>query len=309
MSGWQKSQEISEHGNLQTRPDDLPAVIEHIPSKTAERVALRRAAHQLLDHPRVFDDPLALTIIGKETASLLRSEPERFETAGSRHLRAFVAARSRFAEDELAMAIKRGVRQYVVLGAGLDTFACRNPYPASDLHVFEVDHPATQAWKRQRIADSGISLPAPVTFVPTDFEKQTLSDALQASGFKADQATFFSWLGVTPYLTLEATMATLRFIASRPTGSGVVFDYAIERSSLSPREQMALDALSSRVARAGEPFQLLLQPAALISMLRAMGFRDIEDLGRDEIESRYFQNRTDGFRVAAGLAHLVSARV
>ena len=110
-------------------------MIDGIPSKTARRVALRRAAHQLLDHPRVFDDPLAIAIIGEESASLLRSEPERFESPGSRQLRAFVAVRSRFAEDELAKAIQRGVRQYVVLGAGLDTFAFRNPYPASELHV------------------------------------------------------------------------------------------------------------------------------------------------------------------------------
>ncbi len=284
-------------------------MIEKMPSKTAQRVALRKAAHQLLDHPCVFEDPLALTIVGQETASLLRSDPERFETSGSRHLRAFVAARSRFAEDELAAAIQRGVRQYVVLGAGLDTFAYRKPYPASDLHVFEVDHPATQAWKRKQLAASGISVPSPVTFVPTDFEKQTLSDALQRSGFNADQATFFSWLGVTPYLTLEAAMATLRFIASGPAESGVVFDYAVERSLLSPMEQMALDALSSRVARAGEPFQLLFRPEDLIGMLRTLGFRHIEDLGSNEIESRYFNNRTDGLRIAAGLGRLVSARV
>ena len=130
---------------------------------------------------------------------------------------------------------------------------------------------------------------------------------MQHSGFNADQATFFSWLGVTPYLTLEATLATLRFIASLPPQSGVVFDYAVERSSLSPLEQMALDALSSRVARAGEPFQLLLQPEALISMLTALGFRHIDDLGPNEIECRYFNNRDDGLRLTAGLAHLVSA--
>ena len=283
-------------------------MIEEMPSKTAQRVALRRAAHQLLDHPPVFDDPLAVAIIGGEDASLLRSEPERFESSGSRHLRAFVAARSRFAEDELALAIQRGVRQYVVLGAGLDTFAYRNPFRSSNLHVFEVDHPATQAWKRRQLADAGIPAPFPVTFIPTDFEKQTLSDALQRSDFNARQPAFFSWLGVTPYLTLEATLDTLCFIAGRPAGSGVAFDYAVERSLLSPMEQMALDALASRVARAGEPFQLLLQPEALMGMLRALGFRHIEDLGPKEIEVRYFENRTDGLCIAAGLAHLVSAR-
>jgi methyltransferase (TIGR00027 family) len=284
-------------------------MIENIPSKTAQRVALRRAAHQLVDDPRVFEDPLALTIIGKETAALLTSEPEKFETFASRHMRAFIAARSRFAEDELKAAVARGVRQYVVLGAGLDTFACRNPYSASDLHVFEVDHPATQTWKRARLAEAGISVPSSVTFVPTNFESETLADALRESDFKPDRATFFSWLGVTPYLTPEAAVATLTFIASMPAESGVAFDYAVERSSLSPLEQMALDALASRVVKAGEPFQLFLNSEALMGMLKAMGFRHVDDLGPEEIEARYFKDREDGLRVAAGLAHLVSARV
>src|SRR5271167_272110 len=149
-------------------------------SRTAQRVAIRRAAHQLLDEPRVLDDPLALRIIGAETAAELRSNPKE-HAAFARAFRAFMVARSRFAEDELALAYARGVRQYVVLGAGLDTFAYRNPH--AGLRVFEVDHPATQAWKREQLQAAGIAIPPSLTFVPVDFERQTLADGLGQSGF------------------------------------------------------------------------------------------------------------------------------
>jgi len=276
------------------------------PSLTAQRVAMRRAAHQLFDDPRVFEDPLAMAILGEEPAARLKSGQDR-ETGGSRHIRAFMAACSRYAEDELAAAIARGATQYVVLGAGLDTYAYRNTHPR--LRVFEVDHPATQAWKRKQLDDAGIAIPSSLTFVPTDFEEQSLDSALESSGFQAGEISFFSWLGVTPYLTAEAAMATLGFIGSLRAGSGVVFDYAVERSSLDAVEQMAMDALASRVARAGEPFRLFLDPRALNRMLRAAGFHEIEDLGPVDIDERYFAGRADGLRVSAGLAHLVNARI
>lgn len=282
---------------------------ENTPSRTAQRVAMRRAEHQILDEPRVFEDPLAMAVIGRDAADRLHSTPETPKDRASRHLRAFMAARSRFAEDELNAAISRGATQYVVLGAGLDTYAYRKCRPTADLRVFEVDHPATQAWKQTRLAEAGIAIPSALRFVPVDFEKETLAAALEGAGFDRAQITFFSWLGVTPYLTAEATMATLVFIASLPAGSGVVFDYAVERSSLSPLEQMALDALASRVARAGEPFQLFLEPDALGAMLTAAGFHYLEDLGPLEIDARFFEHRTDGLKVGAGLAHLMSARV
>src|ERR1700684_280435 len=136
-------------------------------SRTAQRVAIRRAAHQLLDQPRVLDDPLALRIIGSEAAEALRSDPKE-DHAFSRAFRAFMAARSRYAEDELARAVARGVTQYVVLGAGLDTFAYRNPH--AGLHVFEVDHPATQVWKRERVPAAGIAIPPSFTLFSIDFE-------------------------------------------------------------------------------------------------------------------------------------------
>jgi len=183
-----------------------------------------------------------------------------------------MAARSRYAEDELTAAMARGATQYVVLGAGLDTYAYRNAH--SRLRVFEVDHPATQAWKRKQLDAAGIAIPSSLTFVPTDFEEQSLCSVLQSSGFQAGEISFFSWLGITPYLTAEAAMATLAFIGSLPEGSGVVFDYAVARSSLDSVEQMAIDALASRVARAGEPFRLFLDPRALVRMLRATGSRE-----------------------------------
>src|SRR5580693_1539028 len=140
-------------------------------SRTAQRVAIRRAAHQLLDQPRVLDDPLALRIIGADAAEELRSNPKEHH-AFSRAFRAFMAARSRYAEDELARAVAHGVRQYVVLGAGLDTFAYRNPYPG--LRVFEVDHPATQAWKLEMLQKAGLGTAPGAVFVPVDFETDSL---------------------------------------------------------------------------------------------------------------------------------------
>jgi methyltransferase (TIGR00027 family) len=273
-------------------------------SRTARRVAIRRAAHQLLDQPRVLDDPLALRIIGSEAEQALRSDPKE-DHAFSRAFRAFMAARSRYAEDELAHAVAQSVKQYVVLGAGLDTFAYRNPHPG--LRVFEVDHPATQAWKREQLQAAGIAIPASLTFVPIDFEKQTLADGLGHSGFDPNAAAFFSWLGVTPYLTRDACMMTLRYIAKLPTGSGVVFDFAIDPALLNSGQRQALDALSKRVARYGEPFQLFFNPEKLQDELNEMGFRHTEFLQGRDLNARYFKDRNDGLLVRGSLGHLMGA--
>jgi methyltransferase (TIGR00027 family) len=273
-------------------------------SKTARRVAIRRAAHQLLDHPRVLDDPLALRIIGSEAAEELRSNPKEHH-AFSRAFRAFMAARSRYAEDELNFAVVQGVRQYVVLGAGLDTFAYRNPH--AELRVFEVDHPATQAWKREQLQAAGIAIPAALTFVPVDFEQQTLAEGLGRSGFDSGAASYFSWLGVTPYLTRDACMTTLSFVAEMPAGSGVVFDFAVDPALLNPGQRQALDALSERVARYGEPFQLFFDPGKLQDELKGMGFHRTEFLQGKELNARYFKDREDGLLVRGGLGHLMGA--
>jgi methyltransferase (TIGR00027 family) len=273
-------------------------------SRTAQRVAIRRAAHQLLDHPKVLEDPLALRIIGAEAAEALRSSP-REHHGFFRAFRAFMAARSRYAEDQIAHAVANGVNQCVVLGAGLDTFACRNPHPG--LCVFEVDHPATQAWKREQLHAAGIAIPPTVTFVPVDFERQNLADELRAAAFRESQPAFFSWLGVTPYLTPTAFTTTLSFIAKMPAGSGVVFDFAIDRRLLNPGQRIAAEALARRVAEAGEPFQIFFDPGKLLEELKDLGFRHTEFLDREQLNARYFNHRTDGLRVRGGLGHLMAA--
>ena len=181
------------------------------PSRTAVRVALRRAAHQVLDRPPVFTDPLAVAIVGADPEEIERDR--RHRSTFGRGMRAFLAVRSRWAEDRLAEAVAHGVSQYVLLGAGLDTFALRNPDPG--LQVFEVDHPASQAFKRRRIEAAGLAARSGPIYVPVDFETQDLPSALAAAGFDAGRPAFFAWLGVVPYLEEPAILETLRFVAAR----------------------------------------------------------------------------------------------
>ncbi len=267
-------------------------MIEGRRSGTAERVAMRRAAHQLYDTPLIFEDPLALRILSEEAAARVRGEAQEEQTAWARGFRLFMATRSRLAEEELARAFEHGVRQYVVLGAGLDTFAYRNPF--TELRVFEVDHPDTQAWKRERLRHGGIAIPESMRFAPVDFERDTLAHGLEAVGFHRDEPAFFSWLGVVPYLTRDAAFATLRFIAGMPRGSGVVFDYAIPRELMNEIERRAFDALAERVARAGEPFRLFFDPAKLEAELRTMGFSEIEDRSGGEVRARWLGEEATG---------------
>jgi methyltransferase (TIGR00027 family) len=285
------------------------AMKENSPSRTALGVAVCRAAHQVLDSPPVFSDPLVLRILGMDDAAASPSDPRVQRLAGvPPGLRAFLAARSRYAEDELARAVARGVRRYVVLGAGLDTFAYRNPYPADTLRVFEVDHPATQAFKRARLEQAGIPVPDTLTFAPVDFETRTLPEGLGQAGFDNRSPAFFSWLGVAYYLTEEAIDTTLGFVASLPVGSGIVFDYGVMPSLVNSAAREGLDALSDRVNAAGEPFRTFFDPAALTKDLTGMGFTDVRDLGPDEINARYFTGRADNLAVG-GFARLMSARV
>jgi methyltransferase (TIGR00027 family) len=274
-------------------------------SRTAHRVALRRAAHQILDEPRIFDDPLAVRIAGAKAAQF--SADQREQHPFGRAFRAFMAVRSRYAEDELGKAVGHGVTQYVVLGAGLDTFAYRNPH--ASLRVFEVDHPATQEWKRERLHAAGIAIPASLTFVPVDFERQTLRAGLEQSGLDFSAAAFFSWLGVTPYLTRQACMATLGLVAGMPAGSGIAFDFAVDPKLLDLKQRLALWALSARVAAAGEPFQLFFKPDELELDLKGLGFHEVEILAASQINVRYFGARTDGLRVGGSIGRLASAWV
>jgi methyltransferase (TIGR00027 family) len=281
-------------------------MIEGRRSRTAERVAIRRAAHQILDRPLIFEDPLALKILSDEARERVHAEAEgENNNPWGRGLRIFLATRSRFAEEELARAAGHGVRQYVVLGAGLDTFACRNPF--AELRVFEVDHPETQSWKQKRLEDAGIAIPESLRFAPVDFERDTLEHGLEAVGFRPEEPAFFAWLGVVPYLTREAALSTLKFVAGLPPGSGVAFDYAIPREMLTETERIAFDLLAERVARAGEPFRLFFRPDELEAELRVMGFNEIEDLDGTAIRARWLGGPAEESRPRR--AGLLCARV
>ena len=261
-------------------------------SKTALRVAIRRAAHQLMEDPKVLNDPIAVRLLGSGFARDL----ERASHKVARDFRAFMAARSRYVEDQLKDAVSKGVEQYVVLGAGLDTFAYRNPFPS--LRVLEVDFPATQEWKRLMLAEAAIALPTNLVFVPLDFEHKTLAEGLSDAGFDAARPAFFGWLGVVPYLTLEAFRATIGTIADMASGSVVSFDYAFPPETLSPPRRLVFDALSARVAAAGEPFQLFFSPEELEAELRRMGFRRIEQIDSEHLNALYFAGRADGLKLS-----------
>ncbi|MGO9255416.1 MAG: class I SAM-dependent methyltransferase [Bryobacteraceae bacterium] len=256
------------------------------PSRTARAAAFHRAAHQVLEQGRIFADPLALRILGMD-ADTVASEAGKRPSA--RAMRIFIAARTRFAEEALAAALEgspRGAGQLVVLGAGLDTYAYRGRL-RDRWRIFEVDHPATQAWKRQRLADAGIPLPDCLTLAPIDFERQTLAEGLAAAGFDPARQTFFTWLGCVPYLTEEAIWSTLGFIASLPNGAHVVFDYADPPASLSPEMRHRHDRRAARVAELGEAFLSYFEPDPLRVKLMGLGFSEIEDLGPPQIAARY----------------------
>jgi methyltransferase (TIGR00027 family) len=273
------------------------------PSRTALGAAGLRAAHQVLDGAAIFADPLALRILGADADDLVREAKAEAEPFRQR-LRWFIAIRSRIAEDALAASIPRGVRQLVVLGAGLDTYAYR-AQPSPGLHMFEVDHPATQAWKRERLVEADIPLPALLTFVPVDFERETLAGGLAAAGFDSTQQTFFTWLGVVPYLTDQAIFATLAFIAGLPGGAHVVFDYINPTTSVAePARRAAHEAVAARVAAAGESIRNHFDSDALHVRLKALGFRDVEDFGWAEIAARFFPG---GPISSGGGAHVLRA--
>jgi methyltransferase (TIGR00027 family) len=269
------------------------------PSRTAFGAAVHRAAHQDLEGGRIFADPLAWPILGADREAIL----DKVQRDGRPWMRLFIAVRHRFAEDRLARAVERGTRQVVVLGAGLDTFACRNPY--AGVRVFEVDHPATGAWKQERLRESGIAVPPETVFVGCDFEYEDFLDALVAAGFDADRPAYFLWLGVVPYLSFDAVESTLRRIGALP-GAEVVFDYPAPMTGLSRRARRVRADLHRRVAALGEPFTDPIVPEHLGITLREAGFTEVEDLDRPGIVARYLDLPSG---MPGGGGHIVHARV
>lgn len=291
------------------------------PSFTAIGSAMLRAAHLLWDDsPKIFEDTFALRLSGCESEATIRAEIDRAdaETARStspefalslrRHIMAMLVMRSRHVEDEVEKAIARGVSQYVILGSGLDSFAYRRLDLVKVLHVFEVDHPATQAWKLTRLREANIELPLNLSFVSVDFEKQSLIGNLRMSGYRTDTPAIFSWVGVATYLTYDAIFSTLRTIAALAPRTEIIFQYTVPQELLDESAQQLLAAVMASTATRGEPFKSFFQPKQLAEQVRRLAFAEVSDLGPEEAEARYFTGRTDGLRPLAS-EHFMHARL
>jgi methyltransferase (TIGR00027 family) len=253
------------------------------PSRTALMIARQRAAHQVLDHGAILDDPFALKILREDEKDVLQfANQHPLASIG----RLIISARSRIAEDALSRAVARGIRQVVILGAGLDTFALRNPHGARQIRIYEVDHPATQAWKRQRLAEVQIALPPSLIFVPVDFEQDDLGEKLVAAGFQQNSPAFFTWLGVVPYLTQYAIARTLDYMSSIPN-SEVVFDYLEPPEAFSEQLRQADGERAKQLEKIGERSISRFEPAGMAAILRARGFCAIEDIHFEEIVFRF----------------------
>ena len=285
--------------------DATPADAPRGASRTARAVAVLRAAHRVIDaRPALLDDTVIARLIGGDLEAQIRARVEEFQTPIARGLRSHVLLRSRFAEDSLEDAVSHGVGQYVLLGAGLDTFAYRQPAWASGLTIVEVDHPASQAAKCAALAAAGIEVPANVRFASVDFERETLMDGLARGGIDPATKTFFSWLGVTMYLTRDAIEQTLRAVLAFPSGSEIVFTFAQPSSDPAfPTQQLAAGAAS-----VGEPWVSYFVPDELEAMLRSLGFTRVRLLTRDEATRRYYASRSDGL-AAPQRVSIVSATV
>ena len=273
------------------------------PSRTAQMIARQRAAHQVLDHGSILDDPFALTILHEDEKDVLQfGNQHPLASIG----RLFTAARSRIAEDALSGALERGVRQIVILGAGLDTFALRNPHCALEIRIYEVDHPATQALKRQRLADAQIAHPPSLVLVPVDFEREDLGEQLVAAGFQQNSAAFFTWLGVVPNLTEDAIDRTLAYIASIQN-SELAFDYMEPAEAFSDELRQLERARVEQLKKIGERLATRFEPAGIAAILRSHGFSDIEDIGYQEIASR-FGSAIQGLAPGHAGLHVVHAK-
>jgi len=258
------------------------------PSYTALGAAVIRAAHQLTDEePRILDDPIILRLLDSSTLDKIRIKPDRFQTARAKALRSWIVMRSRYVEDRLGEAVENGLRQYVILGAGLDTFPYRQPHWARPIRIFEVDRSASQRSKRERLRRAEIEVPSNVELIACDFEKTLLRDCLRKCGYNFEKPAFFSWLGVTAYLSMDAIDAVFRFVSSLPKSSEIVFTF----KSISHSRKSSLAALTAAV---GEPMITSFQPRELEDKLHEFGFSKVSFLSASEAEKLYFRNRHDG---------------
>ena len=257
-------------------------------SHTALATAYMRGAHQLFDdRPLLFEDRLALAILGAKAEDTIREHQSRHQSRLGRALRCHVCLRARLAEDHLALAVAQGVTAYVLVGAGLDTFAWRQPDWAKGLRIIEVDHPATQAAKSERLAQAGLALPDNLTMAPTDFTRETLGEVLARHGLGLNEPVFFSWLGVSMYLEKPAIAATLKAMAAFAPGSGLVMTFK-QPPGDGPRRAAMEAELVKTVSDSGEAFLSFFTPEAMRDMLLGRGFTRAEVLSPETIRETYF---------------------
>jgi len=274
------------------------------PDHTAIIVALWRALHVQIDaQPHVFTDEIGAKLVGEENWR----DREDMDPEFSKPMRASIVGRARFIEDLVEEQIKYGVTQYVILGAGLDTFAQRRPEIASRLHIFEIDQPSTQAWKQQRLVELGFNIPEWLHFVSVNFEDiQSWWQQLNAAGFDNSKPAIVVSTGVSMYLTKEANLATLEQAVSLAPNSTFAMTFMLALDSLEPKEKSMMEFVMKKAHESGTPFLSLYSPEDMLSTAKVAGFKSPQYVSAEEIYQRYFANRKDGLRAGNAEAFLVA---
>ena len=277
------------------------------PENTAVRVALWRALHVQVDPPpHVFVDEVGLRLAAPEDGWQNRPDMSPF----TRPFRASIVARARFIENLVEERANSGVGQYVILGAGLDTFAQRRPEIASRLLVFEIDQPGPQAWKRKRLVDLGLGIPPYLRLVPVDFEGgDAWWERLTASGFDSKKPAIVASMGVSMYLTLEAITATLRQVAELAQGSTLAMSFMLPIELTDPEVRPGIERAAAGARASGTPFISFFTPAEMLALARDAGFRKVEHVSAAMLAQRYFANRTDGLRPPNNSEELLVATI
>jgi methyltransferase (TIGR00027 family) len=274
----------------------------HRASKTAITTAVNRAAHQVFDdEPKILDDPISVGLVPEASESALRADALRFQEPKVRRLRANFVLRSRFAEDQLEKAANGGATQYVILGAGLDTFAYRQPHWSRALTIVEIDHPASQRFKMSSLKSAGIIVPRNLSFLSINFDMESIADGLTRAALDPAKRLFVSWLGVTQYLSREAVVTTLRGLATWSSGTELVFTYmADDWTSLDPVGRAAIESAQATSAAVGEPWLSRFSAPEISDLLAMSGFSRIAPLSIHDAKNRYFRNRADNLEPAGG---------
>jgi methyltransferase (TIGR00027 family) len=275
------------------------------PEHTAVRVALWRAMHVQVDPPpHVLEDEIGLRVAAPDDGWRRRPDMDQHATSRSR---ATIVARARFIEDLVVEQAGRGVSQYVILGAGLDTFAQRRPEIASGLQVFEVDQPGPQAWKRQRLIEVGFGIPEWLRLVPVDFEAGwSWWERLVAAGFDAGRPAVVVSTGVTMYLTRDATGATLRHVAALAPGSTLATTFMLPLELVESEERPLRQATENFARAAGTPFISFFTPPEMLALAREAGFKQAQHVSAASLAQRYFAGRTDGLRPSSSEELLIA---